>query len=150
MDKLLLLILGAAVQCSQKEELIKSITHLPVETQHAFMPKIKEVTDNPDRIWNKDLNDPLEMEESQRNQLYTLLVQHLEHLVQERDQFSHQIVGKVSNIMSVTTIFGEEKKNANLISKFNIFQPILVHTWNKMANFEHNCSCVQVVTKKCN
>merc|ERR1712141_165450 len=92
MDKLLLLILGAAVQCSQKEELIKSITHLPVETQHAFMPKIKEVTDNPDRIWNKDLNDPLEMEESQRNQLYTLLVQHLEHLVQERDQFSHQIV----------------------------------------------------------
>ena len=114
MDKLLLLILGAAVQCSQKEELIKSITHLPVETQHAFMPKIKEVTDNPDRIWNKDLNDPLEMEESQRNQLYTLLVQHLEHLVQERDQFSHQIVGKVSNIMSVTTIFGEEKKKTQI------------------------------------
>ena len=114
MDKLLLLILGAAVQCSQKEELVKSITHLPIgkfdgkngifdndltkffhdftETQHAFVPKIKEVTDNPERIWNKDLDDPMGLEDSQRNHLYQLLVKHLRLLVQERDQFSHQIV----------------------------------------------------------
>ena len=43
MEKLLLLILGAAVQCSHKEDLIGSIKNLPVETQHAFVDKIKEV-----------------------------------------------------------------------------------------------------------
>ena len=62
------------------------------ETQHAFVPKIKEVTDNPERIWNKDLDDPMGLEDSQRNHLYQLLVKHLRLLVQERDQFSHQIV----------------------------------------------------------
>ena len=45
MEKLLLLILGAAVQCSHKEDLIGSIKNLPIETQHAFVDKIKEVFD---------------------------------------------------------------------------------------------------------
>ena len=45
MEKLLLLILGAAVQCSHKEDLIGSIKNLPIETQHAFVDKIKEVCD---------------------------------------------------------------------------------------------------------
>jgi hypothetical protein len=43
MDKLLLLILGAAVQSSQKEEIIASIKNMPVPTQHAFVEKIREV-----------------------------------------------------------------------------------------------------------
>ena len=43
MDNLLLLILGAAVQCSQKEHLIASIKNLPTELQHAFVEKITEV-----------------------------------------------------------------------------------------------------------
>jgi hypothetical protein len=43
MDRLLLLILGAAVQSSQKEEIIASIKNMPVPTQHAFVEKIREV-----------------------------------------------------------------------------------------------------------
>ncbi len=43
MDKLLLLVLGAAVQSSQKEEVIQSIKGLPVEIQHDFMTKITKV-----------------------------------------------------------------------------------------------------------
>ena len=43
MDKLLLLILGAAVQCSQKEHIIDSIKNLDFELQHAFVEKIREV-----------------------------------------------------------------------------------------------------------
>lgn len=93
MEKLLLLILGAAVQCSHKEDLIGSIKNLPIGTQHAFVDKIKEVTDNPKLIWSsQELDDPLALDEAQRNDLYCLLVRHLKTLVQERDQFSHQIV----------------------------------------------------------
>ena len=44
MDSLLLLILGAAVQCSQREHIIASIKILPTELQHAFVEKIKEVS----------------------------------------------------------------------------------------------------------
>jgi hypothetical protein len=35
--------LGAAVQSSQKEEIIASIKNMPVPTQHAFVEKIREV-----------------------------------------------------------------------------------------------------------
>jgi len=94
MEKLLLLILGAAVQCSHKEDLIGSIKNLPIETQHAFVDKIKEVTDNPKLIWSsQELDEPDQIaSETQKKQLYTLLVGHLKTLVQERDHFSHQIV----------------------------------------------------------
>ena len=44
MDKLLLLVLGAAVQSSQRLEIIASLKNMPVETQHAFMEKITQVT----------------------------------------------------------------------------------------------------------
>ena len=59
MEKLLLLILGAAVQCSHKEDLIGSIKNLPIETQHAFVEKIKEVTENPKLIWSSQVKNIL-------------------------------------------------------------------------------------------
>ena len=46
MDSLLLLILGAAVQCSQKEHVIGSIKNLPTELQHEFVEKIQEVSES--------------------------------------------------------------------------------------------------------
>ncbi len=93
MDRLMLLILGAAVQCKNKEDLIGSIKNLPVQTQHAFVPKIKEVTDNPKLIWNHaDLDNPDELEDGQRNDLYVQLIGHLKMLVKERDTFAHRVV----------------------------------------------------------
>ena len=44
MDTLLLLLLGAAVQCNQKEQMVESIKNLPTEIQHAFMAKITDVS----------------------------------------------------------------------------------------------------------
>ena len=88
----MLLILGAAVQCSHKEDLIGSIKNLPVESQHYFMTKIREVTDNPKLIWSSELDSTELLDETQRNNLYKLLVSHLKQLTKERDAFSHQIV----------------------------------------------------------
>lgn len=92
MDRLLLLILGAAVQCSHKEDLIGSIKNLPFDTQHAFMAKIKEVTDNPQLIWSSELDNPENVADGQKGDLYSVLVHHLKTLVRERDSFAHKIV----------------------------------------------------------
>lgn len=43
MDTLLLLMLGAAVQCSQRVAIVEAIQNLPVEVQEAIAIKIREV-----------------------------------------------------------------------------------------------------------
>ena len=76
MEDLLLLLLGAAVQSDQKQDFIIAIKNLPLETQHGIVDKIRVVTDNPNMVWNKDLNNPTAMEESQRDTMYQVLVTH--------------------------------------------------------------------------
>lgn len=93
MNTLLLLILGAAVQSNQNEQIIGSIKNLPTEVQHSFVDKIKEVTDNPNRVWPDELCHPADISDIHRkDELYTLLISHLKTLVQERDQLSNQVV----------------------------------------------------------
>ena len=94
MEKLLLIILGAAVQCSQKEQMIVLIKGLPFELQHAFVDKIKEVTENPNTIWHSDLDDPKRIDPSMKDELYCILVNNIKRVVCERDVFSHQVVEK--------------------------------------------------------
>ena len=76
MENLLLLLLGAAVQSDQKQDFIIAIKNLPLHTQHGIVDKIRVVTDNPNMVWNKDLNNPTSMEESQRDTMYQVLVSH--------------------------------------------------------------------------
>ena len=76
MEDLILLILGAAVQSDQKQDFIIAIKNLPLETQHGIVDKIRVVTDNPNIVWNMDLNNPTSMEESQRDNMYQVLVNH--------------------------------------------------------------------------
>ena len=76
MENLLLLLLGAAVQSDQKQDIIIAIKNLPLHTQHGIVDKIRVVTDNPNLVWNKDLNNPTSMEESQRDTMYQVLVGH--------------------------------------------------------------------------
>ena len=76
MEDLILLLLGAAVQSDQKQDFIIAIKNLPLEIQHGIVDKIRVVTDNPTMVWNKDLNNPTAMEESQRDTMYQVLVTH--------------------------------------------------------------------------
>ena len=80
MENLLLLLLGAAVQSDQKQDIIIAIKNLPLHTQHGIVDKIRVVTDNPNMVWNKDLNNPMAMEESQRDTMYQVLVSHAARL----------------------------------------------------------------------
>ena len=52
-----------------------------------------QITENPRKIWSSELDDPTKLDsESQKNDLYTILVAHLKRLCRERDAFAHKVV----------------------------------------------------------
>ncbi|XP_048341157.1 protein Daple isoform X1 [Sphaerodactylus townsendi] len=90
--KLLLLVLGCAVQCERKEEFIEQIKQLDIETQAAIVSHIQEVTHNQENVFDLqwlELPDmaPEELESLSRNMVF-----HLKRLIDERDECTELIV----------------------------------------------------------
>ncbi|XP_014380906.1 protein Daple isoform X3 [Alligator sinensis] len=90
--KLLLLVLGCAVQCERKEEFIERIKQLDIETQAAIVSHIQEVTHNQENVFDLqwlELPDmaPEELESLSRNMVF-----HLRRLIDERDECTELIV----------------------------------------------------------
>ena len=77
MENLLLLLLGAAVQSDQKQDIIIAIKNLPLHTQHGIVDKIRQVTNNPSMVWTRDHSSPDNMSEMDRDKMYVLLVQNI-------------------------------------------------------------------------
>ena len=135
METLLLLLLGAAVQSDHKQDIVIAIKNLPLDTQHGIVDRIRAVTDNPNLVWNMDLNNPTSMGESQRDMMYQVLVDHASRFVVEirkkiyQLQFSSNVMVSIKELLShpwsanKEKLFGESKLvavegNAN----FNIFE----------------------------
>lgn len=74
---LLTLLLGAAVQCPNKEIFISRIKELNLDTQHAIVELIKQVTDNQTLVLTQEAAGNVSLE---------LLLSHLIRIVKERDQ----------------------------------------------------------------
>ncbi|XP_004376722.1 protein Daple isoform X3 [Trichechus manatus latirostris] len=90
--KVLLLVLGCAVQCERKEEFIERIKQLDIETQAGIVAHIQEVTHNQENVFDLqwlELPDmaPEELEALSRNMVF-----HLRRLIDERDECSELIV----------------------------------------------------------
>uniref|UniRef100_A0A1A8RA38 Coiled-coil domain containing 88C n=2 Tax=Nothobranchius rachovii TaxID=451742 RepID=A0A1A8RA38_9TELE len=91
--RLLLLILGCAVQCERKEEMIEKIKLLDIETQAAIVSLIQEVTHNQlnvlDLSWLDDGAElgPEELEPMSRNMAVSL-----RQLIDQRDKATEVIV----------------------------------------------------------
>ena len=77
MEALLLLLLGAAVQSDHKQDIVIAIKNLPLDTQHGIVDKIRQVTDNPSMVWTRDHSSPDNMSEMARDEMYVVLVQHI-------------------------------------------------------------------------
>ncbi|XP_037328735.2 girdin-like isoform X2 [Pungitius pungitius] len=85
MNKLLLLLLGCAVQCEEKEEYIERIQTLDFETKAAIAAHIQEVTHSQENVldlqWLESSEvPPAEFEAAARN-----LATHLRHVLDQRD-----------------------------------------------------------------
>ncbi|XP_041809166.1 protein Daple isoform X2 [Chelmon rostratus] len=93
LKRLLLLILGCAVQCERKEEMIEKIKLLDIETQAAIVSHIQEVTHNQlnvlDLSW---LQEGSELAHEELEPLSRNMAVSLRHLIQQRDKASEMIV----------------------------------------------------------
>ncbi|XP_053458637.1 protein Daple isoform X1 [Nycticebus coucang] len=90
--KVLLLVLGCAVQCEKKEEFIERIKQLDIDTQAGIVGHIQEVTHNQENVFDLqwlELPDvaPEELEALSRN-----MVLHLRRLIDQRDECTELIV----------------------------------------------------------
>ncbi|XP_054423122.1 protein Daple [Pteronotus mesoamericanus] len=90
--KVLLLVLGCAVQCERKEEFIERIKQLDIETQAGIVAHIQEVTHNQENVFDLQWLEvpdvaPEELEALSRNMVF-----HLRRLIDERDERTELIV----------------------------------------------------------
>lgn len=89
MKLLLTLLLGAAVQCPNKQIFIGRIKELDLQTQHAIVELIKQVTDQQSLVLST--NDSLEHLEPQR------MYQHIIRLARERDKYQSNWIQSLAN-----------------------------------------------------
>ncbi|XP_070834981.1 protein Daple [Chaetodon trifascialis] len=93
LKRLLLLILGCAVQCERKEEMIEKIKLLDIETQAAIVSHIQEVTHNQlnvlDLSW---LQEGSELTHVELEPLSRDMAVSLRQLIEQRDKASEMIV----------------------------------------------------------
>ena len=98
----LLLILGCAVQCDQKEVFIEKIKQLDISTQHAIVECIQQITDNPDSVFlvSEWSNPPVE--EAEKDRLYSIFVDHISRLTKERDQLYQRVADLSCELLNFT------------------------------------------------
>uniref|UniRef100_A0A8C5PIF3 Coiled-coil domain containing 88A n=1 Tax=Leptobrachium leishanense TaxID=445787 RepID=A0A8C5PIF3_9ANUR len=92
MKKLLLLLLGCAVQCERREEFIEKIQSLDFDTQAAVASHIQEVTHNPENVFDLQLMDSPDISPEDVESLLKSTAFHLKRLVDERDDQSETII----------------------------------------------------------
>ncbi|MGH0174984.1 UNVERIFIED_CONTAM: hypothetical protein FKN15_069959 [Acipenser sinensis] len=90
--RLLLLILGCAVQCERKEEFIEKIKQLDIETQAAIVTHIQEVTHNQENVFDLQWLEMPYLPPEDLDSLSRNMVFHLRKLIDERDDSSEVIV----------------------------------------------------------
>ncbi|XP_053553531.1 protein Daple [Bombina bombina] len=92
MKKVLLLILGCAVQCDRKEEYIERIKQLDIETQAGIVSHIQEVTHNQENVFDLQWLDFPDMVLEELDSLSRSMALHLKRLIDERDECNEVIV----------------------------------------------------------
>ncbi|NXX51061.1 GRDN protein, partial [Tricholaema leucomelas] len=90
--KLLLLLLGCAVQCQKKEEFIERIQGLDFDTRAAVAAHIQEVTHNQENVFDLQWMDDNVLTQEYIEPLLKNMALHLKRLIDERDEHSETII----------------------------------------------------------
>ncbi|XP_050807958.1 girdin isoform X5 [Gopherus flavomarginatus] len=90
--KLLLLLLGCAVQCQKKEEFIERIQGLDFDTRAAVAAHIQEVTHNQENVFDLQWMDVSILSQEYIEPLLKNMALHLKRLIDERDEHSETII----------------------------------------------------------
>ncbi|XP_042243838.1 protein Daple isoform X1 [Thunnus maccoyii] len=93
LKRLLLLVLGCAVQCERKEEMIEKIKLLDIETQAAIVSHIQEVTHNQMNVLDLSwMEEGAELTQDELEPLSRSMAVSLRQLIDQRDKASEVIV----------------------------------------------------------
>ncbi|XP_069750006.1 girdin-like isoform X3 [Narcine bancroftii] len=92
LDKVLLLLLGCAVQSERKEDIIKQIQTLDLDTQISVAAHIREVTQNPQNVVALHWPDLSSVHTSQLELLFENMACHLKNLARQRDDNLERIM----------------------------------------------------------
>ncbi|KAG8449048.1 hypothetical protein GDO86_015922 [Hymenochirus boettgeri] len=92
LKKILLLVLGCAVQCERKEEYIERIKQLDIETQAGIVSHIQEVTHNQENVFDLQWLELPDMAPEELDSLSRNMALHLKRLIDERDECREVIV----------------------------------------------------------
>uniref|UniRef100_A0A672PTK7 Coiled-coil domain containing 88A n=1 Tax=Sinocyclocheilus grahami TaxID=75366 RepID=A0A672PTK7_SINGR len=92
MRKILLLLLGCAVQCNRKEDYIDRIQTLDFDTRAAIAAHIQEVTHNQDNVFDLQCVEESESVLQDKDAVFRQLIFNLKRLVDERDQHAEMMV----------------------------------------------------------
>ncbi|XP_026532535.1 girdin [Notechis scutatus] len=90
--KLLLLLLGCAVQCQKKEEFIERIQSLDFDVRAAVAAHIQEVTHNQENVFDLQWMDDSAVAQDYIEPLLKNMALHLKRLIDERDEHSETII----------------------------------------------------------
>nr|XP_060610571.1 girdin isoform X5 [Anolis sagrei ordinatus] len=90
--KLLLLLLGCAVQCQKKEDFIERIQSLKFDIRAAVAAHIQEVTHNQENVFDLQWMDDNSLSQDCIEPLLKNMALHLKRLIDERDEHSETIV----------------------------------------------------------
>ncbi|XP_016413023.1 girdin-like [Sinocyclocheilus rhinocerous] len=92
MRKILLLLLGCAVQCNRKEDYIDRIQTLDFDTRAAIAAHIQEVTHNQENVFDLQCVEESESVPHDKDAVFRQLTFNLKRLVDERDQHAEMMV----------------------------------------------------------
>lgn len=106
MRLLLTLLLGAAVQCPNKELFIARIKELDVNTQHSLVEVIKQVTDNQTLVLTPEFTENVPRER---------MLDHIIRLARERDKYHSNWINSIS-VDNEQLHMHAQKGNSNVTS----------------------------------
>uniref|UniRef100_A0A4W5PAS7 Coiled-coil domain containing 88C n=1 Tax=Hucho hucho TaxID=62062 RepID=A0A4W5PAS7_9TELE len=107
--RLLLLILGCAVQCERKEEIIEKIKLLDIEKQAAIVSHIQEVTHNQENVLDMQWLELPDMPPEELDPLSRNMALHLRKLIDERDECGEFQRRKCYGFITVIVELTQEK-----------------------------------------
>ncbi|XP_020851863.1 girdin isoform X4 [Phascolarctos cinereus] len=90
--KLLLLLLGCAVQCQKKEEFIERIQGLDFDTKAAVAAHIQQVTHNQENVFDLQWMEVTDISQEDLEPLLKNMALHLKRLIDERDEHTETII----------------------------------------------------------
>ncbi|KAM9770546.1 girdin-like isoform 5-T5 [Menidia menidia] len=113
MKKLLLLLLGCAVQCEKKEEYIEKIQTLDFETKAAIAAHIQELTHSQDNVLDLQWLESSDMHSEEMEVVIRNMATHLQYLLDQRD----------THLETITELIQEKEGVVSFLSSPSSPQP---------------------------